>query len=179
MPNSAKAQWLAPLLLGGMVVLAVLAGGAAGWLEPVELWWYDALVRRHSAAGPTSEAVVLVGISEEDIRVLNTWPPPDRLVGDLLTRILEGQPRAIGLDLYRDIPVPPGTEALGEVLGGDGRIVAVETFGGDGGRAPGVLDLVKLERQRVCLGYRIGLRPCRRLCLWLSPVNYSVYFLYV
>jgi adenylate cyclase len=122
-----------------VVALAMLAGGAAGWWEPVELWWYDALVRRHAASGPTSGAVVLVGITEEDIRDLNTWPPSDRRVADLLTRLLEGQPRAIGLDLYRDIPEPPGTEELGRVLGGDPRIVAVEMFGGGGGRAPAAL----------------------------------------
>ncbi|MBI2875884.1 MAG: CHASE2 domain-containing protein [Candidatus Tectomicrobia bacterium] len=45
---------------------------------------------------------------------------------ELLTRY---RPRAIGLDLIRDLPVPPGRERLEAVLAGNRRIIAVMKFG--------------------------------------------------
>ncbi len=93
-----------------------------GWLQPSELVAYDAL--RVAWAGPlTSDRVVLVGATESDITSSDAkegrrwgWPVRDGKLAELLERLASWKPRAIAVDLYRDIPEPPGTEQLDAVL---------------------------------------------------------------
>ena len=83
---------------------------------------YDAL--RVAWAGPlTSDRVVLVGATESDITSSDAkegrrwgWPVRDGKLAELLERLASWKPRAIAVDLYRDIPEPPGTEQLDAVL---------------------------------------------------------------
>jgi adenylate cyclase len=61
--------------------------------------------------------VVLVQTVEEDIQKVKEWPLSDRRMTEALRKILAGNPRAVGVDLYRDIPVagsPHGLAANGD-----------------------------------------------------------------
>jgi len=105
-----------------IVVAAVIGVRSQGWLQPVELPVYDALLVAW-AGTPTSDRVVLVGATEDDIAVGDAkggrrwgWPLRDGKLAELLERIASWKPRGIGVDLYRDIPEPPGTEQLDAVL---------------------------------------------------------------
>ncbi len=42
------------------------------------------------------------------------WPLRDGQLAKLLERLTAWKPRAIGVDLYRDIPEPPGSEHCDE-----------------------------------------------------------------
>lgn len=88
-----------------------------GWLQPSELWAYDAL-RVAWAGTSASNRVVLVGVTEADITAEDgtrwPWPLPDDKLAAVLERLAAWKPRAIGVDIYRDIPifreVPQGGE---------------------------------------------------------------------
>ena len=105
-----------------IVTAAVVTVRACGWLQPLELMAYDML--RVAWAGRTpSNRVVLVGATEHDITAEDAkgdriwgWPLRDGALAALLERLASWQPRAIGVDLYRDIPEPPGTAALDAVM---------------------------------------------------------------
>ena len=105
-----------------IVAAATILVRSEGWLQPVELSTYDAL--RVAWAGTlASDRVVLVGATEADITAGDAtagrrwgWPLRDGKLAQLLERLSSWKPRAIGVDLYRDIPEPPGTEALDAVL---------------------------------------------------------------
>lgn len=60
---------------------------------------------------PIDDRIVIVGLDEEDIRLLN-WPVSDAKLNQLLQTVQKGKPRAVGLDIYRDLPVEPGHAAL-------------------------------------------------------------------
>src|SRR3712207_8468648 len=47
-----------------------------------------------------------------DLKKIGKWPIPDAVLAKLIEKLKAQQPRAIGLDLYRDIPVEPGHQAL-------------------------------------------------------------------
>lgn len=113
--------------------LIVLRG--VGALEALELAAYDWYVRLRQLEARPDARVVLVPITERDIEELGTWPVPDAALAQALENLGRHGPRAIGLDIYRDVPVPPGTEALAAVLTKDPRIVAVMKFGGDNGHS--------------------------------------------
>ena len=75
---------------------------------------------------PQENAVVIVTINEADIQAAGHWPIPDRSLANLLIAIRAQHPRAIGLDLYRDLPEEPGHQALVEVFRSTPNLFGVE-----------------------------------------------------
>jgi adenylate cyclase len=118
------------LIVGALVALAVLGLRSTGYLEAWELAAYDWSIRLQPA-GEAESRVVLIGIEEQDIRALGQWPLTDATMAESLQRILRGQPRAIGVDIYRDFSVPPGRDALESVLTAHQNIIMVMKFGRD------------------------------------------------
>ncbi|NUN66425.1 CHASE2 domain-containing protein [Pseudanabaena biceps] len=76
----------------------------AGLLQPLELSIYD-LFFQWRPLEPVDERIVIVGITEADIKKFG-FPIQDDTLANLLNIIKQQQPRAIGLDIYRDLPVP-------------------------------------------------------------------------
>jgi diguanylate cyclase (GGDEF)-like protein len=95
------------LLLAGLVCGVRQMGGLEAW----ELLAYDQMLRLRPEAGVDPRFLV-VEISEADIRTQNRWPLSDQVVAKLLAKLQQQQPRVIGLDIYRDIPQPPGRSEL-------------------------------------------------------------------
>jgi diguanylate cyclase (GGDEF)-like protein/PAS domain S-box-containing protein len=83
----------------------------AGWLQTLELVAFDQLVTLRPLE-PTDQRIVIIRIDETDLRQIGRWPIPDRVLATLLKKLKTYQPRAIGLDIYRDFPVPPGNADL-------------------------------------------------------------------
>jgi adenylate cyclase len=116
----------AALGLGSAAIVLVLR--AAGLLVPLELAAYDAALRaragRSAAVSVAPPDVVLVAIREDEVRSLG-HPLPDGVLARTLEALLAAGPRALGVDLYRDLPVGEGGEALRRV-GADPRLVWIE-----------------------------------------------------
>ncbi len=83
--------------------------------------------------------IVLVGITENDIRRQGKWPLSDAVLAELLKALSRQNPRAIGVDIFRDLPVPPGREDLDATLVEHPNIIAVMKFGEGGIPGPPVL----------------------------------------
>jgi adenylate cyclase len=112
--------------LGLAVASLVLAARAMGWLQPLEFAAYDRLLELSPETAYEDSRVVTVGLAEQDIMdQRNWWPLPDAVLTQVLERILEAEPRGVGVDLFRDVPVPPGSEALEALLLRDPRVVMV------------------------------------------------------
>lgn len=122
---------VAAALIAGAIGLLVIGLRTLGALEPLELGAYDKLLRLRVTPHPDPR-IAMVAVTEPDIQKLAVWPLPDGILARVVERLLAAGPRAIGVDLYRDVPIPPGTEDLARVLRSDGRIVVVTKFGGDG-----------------------------------------------
>jgi adenylate cyclase len=108
--------------IGAHVIVAVIIlVRGYGWLQPLELLIYDEL-RVAWAGNEPSNRIFLIGGTEKDIQRYD-WPLKDGDLAALLDRIASWKPRVIGVDLYRDIPQPPGTERLAAVLARHKEIV--------------------------------------------------------
>jgi CHASE2 domain-containing sensor protein/serine/threonine protein kinase len=101
-------------------------------MEPLELAVYDQFVRiadrsihGESEAKKSDPRLVVVAVTEQDIQRLRQWPISDAVMTQLLTKLEQHQPRVIGLDLYRDLPVPPGHDELVKYLKKTDRLVAI------------------------------------------------------
>ena len=105
----------------GLVILVRLTGT----LQLIEWATLDSFLRLRPSE-PIDERVVIVGIEEEDIRQVGEYPIPDREIAQLLRTLQEYQPRAIGLDIVRDIPVEPGYAELVAAFKDIKNLIAVE-----------------------------------------------------
>ncbi|WP_017303710.1 CHASE2 domain-containing protein [Spirulina subsalsa] len=119
---------LAPWRRVAIVTLSVTSGlllfRYVGILQLLELWSYDQLLRLKPAEIQDNR-VVIIGIEERDLQKLQRWPMSDEMLAKLVTLIREQKPRAIGLDLYRDLPVEPGHEKWVEVLQNTPELVVI------------------------------------------------------
>ena len=128
----------ASLLVSTLVFLIILGVRITGLLESLELAAYDGFIRlRKDISGPDSR-IVLINITEKDIRKQGRWPLSDATLAHVLTILNQCQPRAIGLDIYRDVSVPPGRNELNGILTENPHIITAMKFGveGDSGIPP-------------------------------------------
>ena len=95
-----------------------------------ELSAYDAWFRFRPTEAP-EKRIVVVTINESDIRQIGQWPMSDHTLGQLINKIRQQQPKAIGLDIYRDLPVSPGTKELEAVLESNPNLIGVEKIIGE------------------------------------------------
>ncbi|MEP0783102.1 adenylate/guanylate cyclase domain-containing protein [Coleofasciculus sp. FACHB-129] len=114
---------IASLVVSGFVLGVRHLGG----LQLLELVALDQLVRLHSDPGPDPRLLV-VGITEGDIRTQKQWPLSDRTMAQLLAKLQSLQPQVIGLDVYREIPQQPGNAEL-KVQLREKNIFAIKKFG--------------------------------------------------
>ena len=129
-----EASWA--LGLACSAALLVLSAERLGWLQSLELAAYDRLGAAVFADLGPDTRVAMVAIDEPAIAALG-WPLSDDKAAELLERVLAAGPRAVGLDIYRDQPRPPGTERLAALLAKDRRAIGVMfVAGATGNRVP-------------------------------------------
>ena len=124
------------MLIGLFVALSLILVRNNGWLQFLDLVTYDLLITAKTADVAPESRVVLVTVTEEDIEAFAEWPLSDATVDRIFRALAKAGPRAIGLDIYRDRPVPPGSAGLEQTLLGNDRIIVVNKFGSEG--SPGV-----------------------------------------
>ena len=113
------------LLTSSSIAAVVLLLRLLGLLQPVELAAWDQLFHLR----PTEEEekrILIVEIEEEDIEKIGTWPLPDLEIAKLLDILNSYQPRAIGLDIYRDLRVEPGHEQFLEATRNIPNLIGIE-----------------------------------------------------
>jgi len=98
------------------VIAALLGVRYLGGLQPLELMAFDHLVRLRSKQTVPDPRILVVTITEKDIRDQKKWPFSDQVVAQLLRKLQAMQPAVIGVDLYRDIPIEPGHNELAAQL---------------------------------------------------------------
>lgn len=123
-------EWRGLWLLAPAVAGVIVGLRSTGWLQPLE-WAALDLAFRLRPAEPTDSRVVIVGIDEADLQKFGSWPISDERLSALLTRVKQQQPRAIGLDLYRDLPVHPGHQQLVNIFETTPNLIGIEKKVGD------------------------------------------------
>jgi adenylate cyclase len=124
-----KSPLLVSFFIGAAVFIAVIGIRALGYLEFAELIAYDWCKRAATPYMPLEKRVVLVEITDLDIQNIGQWPLTDQVLAVVLEKLAQLKPRAIGLDIYRDLPVPPGTESFERTMEAHPNIIATMKFG--------------------------------------------------
>jgi adenylate cyclase len=128
--NSVYASIAIRLVTGLLCGLVIIGIRSTGLLQQLELNTYDWLLRSRPAQTLSAPRIAYITISEEDIRRQGRWPITDKTLVQALRLLLSYQPRAIGVDFYRDIEVPPGHKELIALLPKHPRIIMISQLGG-------------------------------------------------
>ena len=124
------------LLFGHLVFVGLLGLWYVGALQALEFLAYDQHLRRQTLT-PPDERIVLIGETEADLRRWG-YPLPDGILAEVLERLAQGRPRVIGVDKYRDLSVPPGSERLDQLLRRHPEVIWVTKFGNFAARDPAI-----------------------------------------
>ncbi|MFP4222303.1 MAG: CHASE2 domain-containing protein [Phormidium sp.] len=117
-------EWQGVLMAGPGVAVILLLFRALGLWQPLEWMAYDYLFLLRPESSQ-DDRILIVGLTEPDIE---RWGSPikDETLATLLETLEEGNPRAIGLDFYRNIPVEPGHDRLLEIFERSDKIIGIE-----------------------------------------------------
>ncbi|MGL5804004.1 MAG: CHASE2 domain-containing protein [Xenococcaceae cyanobacterium] len=83
--------------------------------------------------------ITIVGISDTDIDRLGKWPLDDATLAKAIETISSQKPAAIGIDLYRNLPVEPGHQKLVRVFETTPNLIGIEKAIGDRVASPPTL----------------------------------------
>jgi diguanylate cyclase (GGDEF)-like protein/PAS domain S-box-containing protein len=113
------------LITASCVVFCVLLLRYAGLLQSLEWTALDQFFQLRPIEA-NQERITIVAIDEASLQKLKSWPITDDKVAELLQKIKAYEPRAIGLDIYRDLPVPSGTGKLNKVFESTPNLIGIE-----------------------------------------------------
>ena len=98
------------LLVAAVSSVAYLGLITSGLSRGLEYQLYDRYLQLCPQKSP-DEKIVIVGLTEEDIIKIGHFPVNDRILGNLLLKISQQNPRVIGLDLHRNVPTGDSASA--------------------------------------------------------------------
>ncbi len=99
------------LITAASVAVCVLLLHSIGLLQSLELAALDQFFHLRPNE-PPEERITIVVIDEASLNEVGSWPIPDAKIAQLLQKLNVHKPRAIGLDIYRNLPVEPGNQEL-------------------------------------------------------------------
>ncbi|QIZ71081.1 CHASE2 domain-containing protein [Oxynema aestuarii] len=134
--------WIAAIAVGA--AMGTIALRWTGWLQGAE-WvlldrWFQ--LRPLEAVDPR---IAIVSIDEADLEAIGEYPISDAVLARAIAKIAARNPRAIGLDLYRNLPVEPGYTQLAQVYQSTPSLIGIEKVVGERVGPPPIL----AERGRV------------------------------
>ncbi|MGD2181837.1 CHASE2 domain-containing protein [Lusitaniella coriacea] len=127
--TSLQQSWGLFAIAPGVAVVIALSS-YLGLFDLLERSLRDEFFRLRPAEA-IEDRVVIVTIGESDLKAVGDWPIPDAVLAELIEKLREEQPRAIGLDLYRDLPEEPGHQKLIEVFRSTPTLIGVEKVTGN------------------------------------------------
>lgn len=118
-------QWRGVLFAVPNITVLVIALRLTGLLQLLELAALDQFFLLRPLEPPDNR-IVIVEINEADVRQQPQWPMSDGALARVLDTIKQQKPQAIGLDIYRDLPVNPGHEALVKLFASTPNLIGVQ-----------------------------------------------------
>ncbi|MDX1976376.1 MAG: CHASE2 domain-containing protein [Pseudanabaenaceae cyanobacterium bins.68] len=107
----------------GAIALVILVR-LTGSLQVFEWYLFDRMMR-YRPPEPVDQRLVIVGVTERDIPKAG-FPISDAELAKLIKRLNSFQPRAIGLDIFRDLPVAAGRRQLGQLFRTTKNLIVIE-----------------------------------------------------
>jgi CHASE2 domain-containing sensor protein/signal transduction histidine kinase len=109
-----------------VALAALLTLGAVRWnvVARLDAALYDTVLTLHGHAA--RDDIVIVAIDDQSLDAVGRWPWPRSRLADLVARIGQARPRAIGIDILLiepDLAHPEGDRALSSAIAQAGRVI--------------------------------------------------------
>ncbi|QHG14813.1 CHASE2 domain-containing protein [Nostoc sp. ATCC 53789] len=131
-------KWQGTLIITPCVAGLVIAGSNIGVFRILEWVTLDQLFRIRPQEA-IDKRIVIVTIDEPDIQYVKQWPMSDRVMAKMIHNIKAQQPRAIAIDIYRDLPVEPGHAELVKEFQNTPNFIGIEKVAGKPVAPPPIL----------------------------------------
>ncbi|MDC0833770.1 CHASE2 domain-containing protein [Geitlerinema sp. CS-897] len=119
-----------PTIVGLAVAVATTAATATGAFQLLEWAALDSFFRLRPEEAIDAR-LLLVTIDETELKHFQAWPLPDAALDRVINTLQQHEPAAIGLDIYRDLPVEPGHAKFVETLRTTPNLIGVEKIAGE------------------------------------------------
>ncbi len=164
-----KWHWLPKIVL--TVAAPVLLLRFGGLFQSLEWNLLDQCFRWRPSEPPDSR-IAIVAMDEADIAEVGQWPIPDRVLAQAIAKIKAQRPSAIGLDLYRNLPIEPGHTELVKQFTSTTNLFGIEKTVGTRIKPP----LPLQERQQIGFADQVldADGKVRRALLAEGDVSYSL-----
>ncbi|MBN3891002.1 MAG: CHASE2 domain-containing protein [Nostoc sp. JL31] len=136
------------LITAASVAVCVLLLHSIGLLQSLELAALDQFFRLRPNE-PSEDRITIVVIDETYLNEVRSWPIPDAKIALLLQKLNAHKPRAIGLDIYRNLPVEPGNQELRNVYKSIPNLIGIELLANDKNKNVSVSPPLGLNRDQV------------------------------
>ena len=116
-------KWLSKIVLGVTTLIILLR-----YTGILQAWEWNLLDRffRWRLSDAIEPRIVVVTVDEKDLQTVKQYPISDRVLATAIENLNQAQPSAIALDLYRDLPVPPGERDFNQVLSSTDNLYVAE-----------------------------------------------------
>ncbi|MEH2350872.1 MAG: CHASE2 domain-containing protein [Nostoc sp.] len=122
-------KWQGTLIITPCVAGLVIVGSNIGIFRILEWVTLDQLFRIRPQES-VDKRIVIVTIDEPDIQYVKQWPMSDRVMAKMIRNIKAQQPRAIAIDIYRDLTVEPGHAELVKEFQSTPNFIGIEKVAG-------------------------------------------------
>ncbi|MEH1894204.1 MAG: CHASE2 domain-containing protein [Nostoc sp.] len=136
------------LITAVSVAVCVLLLHSIGLLQSLELAALDQFFRLRPNE-PPEERITIVVIDESYLNEIRSWPIPDTKIAQLLQKLNVHKPLAVGLDIYRNLPVEPGNQELRNVYKSMTNLIGIELLTNDKNKNISVLPPQGLNQNQV------------------------------
>ncbi|MEH2093621.1 CHASE2 domain-containing protein [Nostoc sp.] len=136
------------LITAVSVAVCVLLLHSIGLLQSLELAALDQFFRLRPNE-PPEERITIVVIDESYLNEIRSWPIPDTKIAQLLQKLNVHKPLAVGLDIYRNLPVEPGNQELRNVYQSMTNLIGIELLTNDKNKNISVLPPQGLNQNQV------------------------------
>jgi CHASE2 domain-containing sensor protein len=107
------------------VTALVLLVRFSGLLQGMEWMMLDFFFQMRPKA-EVDHRITIITIDDPDIKAVGQYPLSDEILAQAIQTLKIYKPRAIGLDLYRDLPVEPGHQQLAEIFKTTPNLIGIE-----------------------------------------------------
>ncbi|MBE8966954.1 CHASE2 domain-containing protein [Nostocales cyanobacterium LEGE 12452] len=136
------------LITAASVAVCVLLLHSIGLLQSLELAALDQFFHLRPME-PPEDRITIVVIDEAYLNEIRSWPIPDAKIAQLLQKLNVHKPRAIGLDIYRNLPVEPGNQELRNAYKSTPNLIGIELLANDKSKNVSVSPPLGLNRHQV------------------------------
>ncbi|NER36911.1 MAG: CHASE2 domain-containing protein [Oscillatoria sp. SIO1A7] len=122
---ASQVKWQRVLAIAPAVALLLIVLRGFGLFQLLELSALDVCFSLRPLQAK-DDRIIIVGINESDLKTIGQWPIPDRVLAQVLEKVKQQQPKAIGLDIYRDLPVGEGHEELARIFNTTPNLIGIQ-----------------------------------------------------